>query len=140
MLALPLLVAGHLQCAEASGFGRHMTKLAVVCHCGEEDLRKSLSHGQPAVRAAQRMKTGSSLSCVHDVEKGLLKAPHTCDGFAGIFVVILPKHSLPTRTVSAPCPWSCRPPALLVPIFTPSPCTLVGESLASVCSPLASDF
>lgn len=67
-----------------------MTKLAVLCHCVEEDPDKGLFHGQPVVPAhgigvlgptAGRIKTVSSLSCVCNVEKGLLKAPHASDKF-----------------------------------------------------------
>lgn len=128
--ALQLLVADHLQCTEGSVFCQAHDKVGrcvslwrrgseeeplpqAACDAG---ARGRCCQG-PAAGRAQRMKTGSSLSCVHNVEKGLLKAPHTWDGFADI--CCSPARSKPphTRIVSAPCPWSWRPPALPVPIL-----------------------
>lgn len=59
MLALQPLESGHLHPAEASVFARHVTKLAAVCHCGEEDPNKSLFHGQPAVPAHRTGAAGA---------------------------------------------------------------------------------
>lgn len=135
-----------MHCAAASVFARHVTKLAVLCHCVEEDLNKSLFHGQPVVPAhgigaagahRRENKDSEQSLLVCNMEKGILKPPHASDSFSDMLQSCESKASSHVQflhfslgAVVLPLSW-CQ--CCLVP-------HLADENLAAVHFPLAKVF
>lgn len=128
-----------MHCASGSAFARHVTKLAVLCHCVEEDPNKSLFQGQPVVPAhgigaagahcRENKDTEHSLPCLQ-CGKG---ASEGTSCFWQVFQISCnPVKAKPPHRggVSAVFPQCCCPSSLLVPVFLLP--QLPGENLAAV--------
>lgn len=129
-LALQALEADHLHCASGSVFARHVTKLAVLCHCVEEDPNKSLFQGQPVVPAHGIGAAGAHCRENKDSEQSLLclqcakGASEGTSCFQQVFQICCnPGKAKPPHRggVSAVFPWCsfCSFPSVLLSFLSP---------------------